>query len=136
MTDNPGMILQRYTGGAPGAGYWIAIQSNKVYFENRADGGDHLSITSNSSYNDHLWHQVIITVDTITKSGKMYIDGNYIKSDTYSGNILNNNANMTLGGQGSNYSFNGQIDDVRIYNYALTDEQIKQVYNGGAINFQ
>ena len=31
--------------------------------------------------------------------------------------------------------FSGQIDDVRIYNYALTSNQIKQIYNGGAINF-
>ena len=135
MTDNPGMIIQRYTGGAPGAGYWIAIQSNKVYFENRADGGDHLSITSNSSYNDNLWHQVTITVNILLKTAKMYIDGNYVKSDTYTGNLLNNNANLTFGGQNTNYSFSGQIDDVRIYNYALTSEQIKTIYNGGSVSF-
>jgi len=136
MTDSPGMMLQRYTGGSPGAGYWVAISSNKVYFENRADGGDPISIFSNSSYNDNSWHQIIATVDTSTKTGKMYIDGNYMKSDTYTGNILNNNANLTLGGQGVSYSYNGLLDDVRIYNYALTSEQIKQVYNGGAVNFR
>jgi hypothetical protein len=27
--------------------------------------------------------------------------------------------------------FKGQIDDVRIYNYALTPDQIKTLYNGG-----
>jgi hypothetical protein len=42
---------------------------------------------------------------------------------------------------GTNYNqtanwFNGQIDDIRFFNYALTSEQVKQVYNGGAINFQ
>jgi hypothetical protein len=31
----------------------------------------------------------------------------------------------------ANY-FTGQIDDVRVYNYALTPSQIKTVYNGGA----
>lgn len=35
----------------------------------------------------------------------------------------------------STYRFNGQIDDVRVYNYALSPDQVKQVFNGGAINF-
>ena len=135
MTDNPGMILQRYTGGSPGAGYWIALSNNKLYFENRADG-DSLSITTDNSYNDNLWHHVIITVDTSTKIGKMYIDGHYIKSDSYTGNILNHNTNLTIGGRSTAYRYNGQLDDIRIYNYALTPEQVKTVYNNGAVNFQ
>ena len=136
MTDSPGMIFQRYSGGAPGAGYWIAISSNKVYYENRADGGNHLSITSINSYNDSNWHQVITTVDVSSKTAKMYIDGKYVASDIYSGNLLDNSSsNLTIGGQTTNYSYNGQVDDVRIYNYALTSEQIKTLYNNGAVNF-
>jgi len=33
-------------------------------------------------------------------------------------------------------TFSGQIDDVRIYNYALTKQQIQQVFNqGSAVRF-
>jgi hypothetical protein len=32
--------------------------------------------------------------------------------------------------------FDGQIDDVRIYNYALTETQIKEIMNQGAVSFQ
>jgi hypothetical protein len=35
----------------------------------------------------------------------------------------------------SQYFFSGSINDVRIYNYALTEQQIQQIYNGGAISF-
>jgi hypothetical protein len=49
--------------------------------------------------------------------------------------LIQTNGNLEIGRNGSEY-FNGQIDDVRIYNYALTPEQIKQVYNGGAVSFQ
>ena len=38
-------------------------------------------------------------------------------------------------GKGNAYNFNGQIDDVRIYNYPLTVDQIKTAYNIGAANF-
>jgi len=31
--------------------------------------------------------------------------------------------------------FNGSIDDVKIWNYALTEEQVKNEYNGGAVRF-
>ncbi|EKD86014.1 MAG: hypothetical protein ACD_37C00528G0001, partial [uncultured bacterium] len=35
---------------------------------------------------------------------------------------------------GSRYS--GQLDDAKIYNYALTKQQIQQVYNqGGAVRY-
>jgi hypothetical protein len=33
-------------------------------------------------------------------------------------------------------NFNGSIDDVRVYNYALTPLQIKEIYNGGAVNYR
>ena len=32
-------------------------------------------------------------------------------------------------------NFNGQIDDVRVYNYALTAAQVKNEYNQGAVSF-
>lgn len=45
--------------------------------------------------------------------------------------------NFTIGKQSwSEHYTDGQIDDARIYNYALTSEQVKTVYNNGAVNFQ
>lgn len=32
-------------------------------------------------------------------------------------------------------NFNSQLDDVRVYNYALTPVQIKTLYNNGAVYF-
>ena len=50
---------------------------------------------------------------------------------------LSNNENLLIGKYQSIGTYtNGQIDDVRIYNYALTTEQIKQIYNGGVVNFR
>ncbi len=33
------------------------------------------------------------------------------------------------------YNPAGQIDDVKIFNYALTPQQIRNEYNSGAVNF-
>ena len=35
----------------------------------------------------------------------------------------------------SNYNFDGQIDQVKIWNYALTAEQVKIEHNNGAVKF-
>ena len=49
-----------------------------------------------------------------------------------------NRDNITIGASkwSSLVNFvNGQIDDVRIFNYALTSTQVKDVYNGGSVRF-
>ncbi|RJQ38959.1 DUF2341 domain-containing protein [Candidatus Microgenomates bacterium] len=45
------------------------------------------------------------------------------------------NVNIGRDPQDTNKVFNGQIDDVKIYNYALTPLQIKLLYNNGSVNF-
>ncbi|KKR82378.1 MAG: hypothetical protein UU73_C0007G0018 [Candidatus Daviesbacteria bacterium GW2011_GWA1_41_61] len=51
-----------------------------------------------------------------------------------SSNTLNIGRWWTTFDGGINY-FNGQIDDVKIFNYALTATQVKDIYNSGAVNF-
>jgi hypothetical protein len=76
---------------------------------------------------------------------KLYRDGQYMGTETFSvtsdntanyfigaGNAIANSS----GNQVADYFFTGQIDDVRMYNYALTTDQLKQTYdNGAAIRF-
>ena len=101
------------------------------------------------NYTDYRWQTDFIpTIDTwyhivFTRSSSnrnLYIDGAYYGSISVAGEILSSNGNVIIGATDDyridKYNFNGSIDDVRIYNYALTSEQIKQIYNGGAVNFQ
>jgi len=81
---------------------------------------------------DGNWHFAVLTF----KSGsqKLYLD--IVNTATSSGILNNFNASgLYIGAY--NYGnptafFNGQIDDVRIYNYVLTEDQIKTVYNFGS----
>ena len=70
---------------------------------------------------------------------KIYIDGIIEASATNAtGNIGANNGNLAIGRW--EYTpgryFTGQIDDVRVYNYALTAAQVRDVYNSGAVGFR
>ena len=62
---------------------------------------------------------------------QLWVNG-ILQSDTkyISGNIGTDNDNVLIGKrQGVNAYFQGSIDDVRIYNRALSEEEIKLLYN-------
>jgi hypothetical protein len=113
--------------GGPREFYFSASSSKLFYFLS----DDATSVYSNSGSWDTNWHHAAVTSDgTIVY---MYIDG-VRQSQTASLGALNffsNGSNLVIGRSSS--SFPGIIDDVRIYNYALTADQIKEVMNYGSV---
>jgi len=62
---------------------------------------------------------------------KLYVDGKEVDSgNAYSVNISTNH-NVKIGGYkiSGDHEFNGYIKDVRIYNRALTANEISNIYN-------
>lgn len=81
------------------------------------------------------WHHIVGVYDGSTVG--IYIDGVYKKSIAKTGTISESSNNLVLGDSSQlGYPFNGKLDDVKIFNYALTAEQIKTLYNANsAVNF-
>jgi len=94
------------------------------YFDvNRATG------TSDTANGD--WHFVVAVRDTANSELKVYVDG-VLETTVYGvfSDVLNPRADFWIGGQSgwpSRY-FNGIIDDVRIYNRAITTDEIAALY--------
>jgi hypothetical protein len=66
---------------------------------------------------------------------KAYLNGVQIATNTYS-DLTGIQGNPYIGSlDASSGFFPGQIDDVKIFNYALTPVQIKTLYNNGAVSF-
>ena len=112
----------------------VSSQKLCIYINSVAASWD----CSNASVTDGNWHHVISTWDGTNK--KLYIDG--ILDSTFAGSggdisasteAINIGVRITLGTP-SGY-FDGQIDDVQIFNYALNSTQVKTLYNGSAIRF-
>jgi hypothetical protein len=69
----------------------------------------------------------------ITREGSMatyYRNGDFIEERNV-GNYAVDLTRSRIGGRGSSYQFNGLIDDVRLYNYALSEPEIENLYNAG-----
>jgi PGF-CTERM protein/uncharacterized repeat protein (TIGR01451 family) len=87
-------------------------------------GGPSSTVSTSSSYNDGIWHHI-----TGVRKGSnyyLYVDGSYIDSTT--GAIPSYNY-LHIAKIAENWGyFNGIIDEVKIYNRALTADEIKEYY--------
>jgi len=83
-------------------------------------------------------HHVGCTVDR-EGNGQVYIDGKANGSAvSTSGITMATTGAMSIGARGYTLAgtyFDGLIDDVKIFNYALTAQQIKTIMNQGAVSF-
>ena len=96
------------------------------------DGGYYLLQTSPVPLSTSQWMHFVVTVN----SGKIlfYINNRIVGESQLPDNFrVKNNAPILIGSAGRNdlpaEFFNGQIDDVRIYNRALSDMEVKVLYD-------
>lgn len=93
------------------------------------------SVSSASAINDGKWHLVSI-VRNSSKLDQLYIDGKADNSvsDTIGSSVNSDTAGSCIGYEainGAMPTFNGSIDDVRVWNRALSAAEIQQLYNLG-----
>jgi len=88
--------------------------------------------TINAIYTDDVWNHIVLV--RINQVAYIYLNGKLMGSKSgFSDNVTANTINIGNGYTGE-YTY-GQIDDVRVYNYGLTAEQVKQVMNDGAMRY-
>ena len=108
---------------------------NKLTFDVAQTGGGETSISVDWTASTGQWY--LVTVVRNGNSWYFYINGKQQGStQTASVTIPNSTSTLKIGADGELWKYHaGQIDDVRIYNYALTATQVKTLFNNGAVNF-
>lgn len=81
------------------------------------------------------WNHVVLTYDAATNARKIYLNGGEAKaSDTSASDFIGNTA-LNIGRwirNGGDQYWTGRIDDLKIYNRALTLEEVDDLAEGGA----
>lgn len=79
------------------------------------------------------WYHLAGVYDGATV--KLYVNGNLDKTEAYSGPLRSDKAPVHLGGGklfgvdwGNNFTVNGLVDEVMIYNRALSDNEVRQLF--------
>jgi hypothetical protein len=100
-------------------------------FETRT-GVDHF-ITSPNKYNDGQWHYAVGTYDGTTL--RLYIDGVQVASKTTGGAVPDNTGTQPVrvgaNSRAADRFFTGNVDEVRVWNRALTSTEVSSAYNSG-----
>ena len=90
--------------------------------------------SSIKSFNDNQWHHIVGTFDGTTPyvyaDGVRYSVTTPVTAGTYPTGKIRIGA-LNISPMNSQYYFTGQIDEVGIYNYALSTDQVLQLTNEG-----
>lgn len=86
-----------------------------------------------------VWHHVAWTYNTVS-GGQLYVNGEPYGSSIGSGLLRTNSAHLQMGTAATGPTFDGSLDEVRIYNRILSASEIRQDYLnlklGGAWHFE
>ncbi len=108
-----------------GVGLYFGVNTNKFFiYDNSATPSP--SMLSNISVNDNNWHNVVWVSDGVTSS--MYVDGVLDKTQSQARSSDTGTAYIGYDATNNQY-FPGNIDDVRIYNRALSASEVSRLYS-------
>lgn len=92
---------------------------------------DELAYTHSTNLDE--WYHITYTYDDAANTHSMYINGNLVKTEDNYVSIGYDTHPLIIGADVENetlsYFFHGLIDDVRIYDRALTESEVETLYN-------
>jgi Concanavalin A-like lectin/glucanases superfamily len=133
------LALSKHTANSAN-GYYFNINptgdggtANKVTFD--ASSQTSQGVTSTTSVNDGVWHQ-IVGVYQAGGSESIFVDGAPAESTNGSFAMIANSAPFLIGGVNSagtpTARYTGLVDEVQIYNQALTGAQVDYLFQNPA----
>lgn len=136
--DPSSTIINRfqYTYSTPSGGAW-GLSFNETSVSATIVTSTNGTARANQVLQLNTWHHLVMTYDE--NQVKLYIDGNLSATQSYSQpmNIVGNSG-ISIGesnqANGYWYYTDGKIDDVGIWNRALSNTEIQQLYTEGSIS--
>jgi hypothetical protein len=85
-------------------------------------------IGGNSPQGDGVWHHVVAVISDAQVS--LYIDGRLAKSERAANGVnVRSNEDVTIGQGWGSCFLNGAVDEVMIFEKALTSDEVKVLYS-------
>ena len=104
-------------------GYGLEINSLGEYYNFAlGTGNSYVSVSSGAVVG--VWQNVTATYDGSLLT--LYIDGQQVASTVYQNGIISNNDPLSIGSRLNDNFFNGELDNIMIWDYALSAQEIQQ----------
>jgi subtilase family serine protease len=110
----------------------LALYGNSFVIGFSTTGLSNVDLAGNKNINDGQWHHVAAIYDETNKY--IYVDGVLDASTPATGTIAQNSYPVCIGenAEAPGHLWNGLIDEVSIYNRALTASEIQLIYVAGS----
>ena len=117
-------------------GIWINwYLDGNIYFSPRGVGTTSFTLTHAQSYDSNWHHYTAVYDGTSAANCKLYLDGNLVATGTGTppSSLPSNTGDVfQIGALGTAFYTAGNIDEVSIWNTALSSDAITEIYNSGA----
>ncbi|MCP4257051.1 MAG: LamG domain-containing protein, partial [Planctomycetes bacterium] len=111
-------------------GLFVNRGSRFLYFTLSLDGGHVTQSTPNDAVVPDEWLHATATWDGF--NARIYVNGEMVLEQAQSGQLVPTQLPLRIGHRdGSSHFFSGIIDDVRVYNHTLIEEEILAAMEGG-----
>ncbi|HXC97733.1 MAG TPA: LamG-like jellyroll fold domain-containing protein, partial [Verrucomicrobiae bacterium] len=135
-------LLAEWNNGAGSFGSSLSINESSIYggtgsgsfFANLLDvSGNWHTITSPPNLlSSNSFNHLAVTYDKSSGTGTLYLNGTIVASQNLGTFTPQTSYNLILGSRPSLYYFGGVMDEMSLYNAALSSNQIQAVYNAGS----
>lgn len=117
------------------AGWGFGIDNSRLAFFSRTSSPVNFALNSWGGSNN-TWYFVVAVHDAVNKVRKLYsyssagvLIGSAIESPSYSGNFSSNAGSASIGGRAGADGFAGNLDEVKVFNAALSAAMLDSVRN-------
>jgi hypothetical protein len=122
-------FVKGYQVGLGSYGYSISLAA-------LSSGGTYGGNSINTTVQQNRWYYMLTTYDG--NSCKLYIDGQLVHTSNPNGTLQYNNLNLFMGVSNTPtvpvVYLNGKLDDIAIWNRALTQQEVTNLYQGCSAN--
>jgi len=142
-TQNSSQVLlaNNYTGSNIGIQIWYDNRSGKATKAIRVNSwaGSSVSTNTANAITDNNWHHVLVTSSGASGTLTVYLDGSSLTTASLgSVSSTDPNQDLAIGGRvisGSvNSPIDGKLDEVAIWDVALSSSDVTAIYNSGSPN--
>ena len=131
------VAVGREDSGVPQLRLWTGLTTAelaRLYL--RDNTGDEFWVTGTKDVVDGAWHHVVAVRDADNDELRLYVDGNEDATPvdaTYGAGFESTTAELNIGWWNLSpfYHFNGALDEIALYNRALTPTEIQDHYDNG-----
>lgn len=111
-----------------GIGYYLSISEGGPTGVARLYPGSYpFTDYTSTPVNDGLWHQLVGTYDNASHTASIYVDG-LLEASVVGANTAFNNVSFLIGGTTHGPTYTGLIDEVRVYDNALSASEVQSLY--------